>query len=258
VKWKKVNMHSLGGNLQALISSASVPELKEALRIFEARGSESREFSQNLLGRVTPEERKDRDVLRNVVKSICERFEECREVVEELLGVDEDEYPRRDFTLDECDEEEREYEVEAVRRKRKKIDSLSPPTRQTKKIQFDFKNRTAINEKDTPFQTTPSQGTAKESCIQSKTSTPSQSAPPSSAPKRKRTIAEIFEADKQRREREALQEAQRLKEEAEIRATCAQCGKFFLTDDNPDSSCVFHSGELKTYALNHGVISEEC
>jgi hypothetical protein len=59
-------MHSL----KILVGSASIPELKEAIRQFEARCPWSNELSQNLSGILLFEEKNSRDGLRGVVE-VC-------------------------------------------------------------------------------------------------------------------------------------------------------------------------------------------
>jgi hypothetical protein len=185
-----------------------------------------------------------------VVEGVYESFEECQWILEELLGGDEDEFPGRSCVLDgsQDEEENSEGEVAKVKKvKKRKRDLLSSPVKpKEKKVKSEIKSHIPTDEKSALLPSKIPSWWPDTSVIQKKrensSSRPSP-APAPSAPKRKRTIAEIFEADRQRREAEALQEAERRRHEREIQATCAQCKSFFLTDDNWANSCVFHSGE---------------
>jgi hypothetical protein len=217
-------------SLRNLIQSASIPELKDLLRLFESRCPRSHTFSQEFQGSVSIEERGTRKFLSGMVEGICERFEECKEAADELLNVDSDEFPRRSWVLD-GNEKESESENENVKRKKgkRKRDLLSSPLKPKarKKVKS-----TVQAEPGVLLPSTIPSWWPDISVIQNESKTSSSSPAPASASKRKRTIDEIFEADRQRRELEALQEAERQRREREIQATCAQCKAFFLTDDN--------------------------
>jgi hypothetical protein len=243
-------MHSL----TKLVEGASIPELKEAIRLFQARCPGSNELSQNLSGILQFEEKDSTDGLRGVIKGVCEAFQECRGILEELLGGDEDaqEEFSRSWVLDGSQEEGDGFELKMVRTKSKKngkrkrdILSSPPKPKKMKKV------KSAIN--DSAQRHGGSKLLLPEiipswwpdvSIVQNKRNiSSSSSALPSSESKRKRTIEEIFEADIQRREVEALKEIERRRYEAEIQAQCAQCKAHFLTDENWMGSCVFHPGE---------------
>jgi hypothetical protein len=228
-------------SLDTLIQGASIPELKEALRQFEARCPRSNELSQMLLGLLESKEKNSKAGLRRVVEGVCESFEECGEIVRELLG-DEDEFPGRSCILNFRSGEEGDSENEATRRKSKqkgkrKRDLLSSPLKrkEMKTVKNTHQDESALLPPEIPS------GWPNLSMVQNKNRTSSSSS--AAPPKRKRIIGEIFEADRQRRELEAQQEAERRRHEREIQARCAQCKAFFLTDDNWHDSCVFHSGE---------------
>jgi len=224
------------------IQGASIPELKEALRLFQNRCPQSNDLAQLLSGTLDLDEKGSKEGLRKVVEGVCESFTECQTVVDELLNIDEDEFPRRSYILDGSPEEGSDYETEITRRKRGKRkrggDLLSSPPKpmKQKKLKKDTEQGVdALLPQKIP-------GWWPDlSIVQSKSkgSGLSTVAPP----KRKQTIAEIFEADRQRRELEAQEEAERRRHEIEIQATCAQCKRFFLTNDNWKGSCVFHPGE---------------
>ena len=231
-------------SFENLIQRASIPELKEALRQFQTRCPQSHELAQCLSGTLELEERNSKDGLRQVVEGVCESFEECRDLVSELLGCDEDEFPRRSWILNSDSEGEEGPELKYVRRKGKKIgkrkgDLLSSPpipAKQKKTKSSHGHDEIALLPSKVPT------WWPDLNAIQNKTKILRSS--PAAPQKKKRTIAEIFEADRQRRELEAQQEAERRRHEIEIQAKCARCKAFFLTDDNWKNSCAFHPGEL--------------
>ena len=99
--------------LTKLVEGASIPELKEALRLFQAKCPGSSELSQNLSGILQFEDRNSREGLRGVVEGVCEAFQECREILEGLLGGDEDEEEvSRSWVLDGSHEDEGDSELE--------------------------------------------------------------------------------------------------------------------------------------------------
>jgi hypothetical protein len=107
-------------SLTILVEGASIPELKEAIRLFQARCPGSNELSQNLSGILQFEEKNSREGLRGVVEGVCEAFHECREILEELLDGDEDaEEVSRSWVLDGSQEEDGS-ELEMARTKSKK------------------------------------------------------------------------------------------------------------------------------------------
>lgn len=228
-------------SLQTLIQSASTPELKALLTLFKSRCPRSNELSQRLQGSFPVQERGSKEFFSHVVEEICDKFPECKEAAYEILTVDEDELPDRSWVLD-GSQEESELEAELVRKKKKKRkrDLLSSPLKQKERKKV---KGTSDEKKSTLLPPTIPGWWPDVSVVQNKSRTLSACTAPPSAAKKKRTIEEIFEVDRQRREAEALQEAERLAHEKEIQATCAQCKKFFLTDDNWDDSCVFHSGK---------------
>jgi hypothetical protein len=239
-------------SLTKLIEGASIPELKEAIRLFQARCPGSNELSQNLSGILQFEEKDSRDGLRGVVEGVCEAFQECREILEGLLGGDEDEEEvSRSWVLGGSQEEEDVSELEMARRKSKKngkrkrdILSSPPKTKKVKKVKSTISDSTQGDEKSKPLLAKIPSWWPDITIVQKKgNNSSSVLALLSTASKRKRTIEEIFEADRQRREEEAREEAERRRHEAEIRATCAQCKAHFLTDENWEGSCVFHPGE---------------
>lgn len=239
-------------SLTKLVEGASIPELKEAIRLFQARCPGSNELSQNLSGILQFEERNSREGLRGVVEGVCEAFQECREILEGLLDGDENEEGlSKSWVLDGSQEEEEGSELEMARTKSKKngkrkrdILSSPPKPKKVKKVKSAISNSTRQDEKSTLVPRKIPSWWPDISIVQKKSNiSSSSSAPPSSASKRKRTIEEIFEADRQRREAEAREEAERRRHEAEIRAECAQCKAHFLTDENWEGSCVFHPGE---------------
>jgi hypothetical protein len=180
--------------------------------------------------------------LKVFVRALKSVVQECGEIVRELLG-DEDEFPGRNCILNFSSGEEGDSEIEATRRKSKqkgkrKRDLLSSPLKrkEMKKVKNTHQNeKTALLPPKIPS------WRPNLPMVQNKNRTSSSSS--AAPPKRKRIIGEIFEADRQRRELEAQQEAERRRHEREIQARCAQCKAFFLTDDNWHDSCVFHSGE---------------
>jgi hypothetical protein len=239
-------------SLTKLIEGASIPELKEAIRLFQARCPSSNELSQNLIGILQFDEKDSRDGLRGVVEGVCEAFQECREILEKLLGGDEDEEGiLKSWVLDGSPEEEDDSELEMAGKRsnkngKRKRDILSSPPKpkKFKKVKSTISNSTQGDEKSKPSRPKPPSWWPDISIVQKKSNiSSSSSAPLSSASKRKRTIEEIFEADRQRREEEAREEAERLKHEAEIWAKCAQCKAPFFTDENWVGSCVFHPGK---------------
>ena len=198
------------------------------------------------------EERNSREGLRGVVEGVCEAFQECKEILEELLGGDEDEEEvSRSWVLDGSQEEEGDSELEMARKRSKKngkrkrdILSSPPKPEKFKKVKSTISNSTQGDEKSKLLLPKIPSWWPDISIVQKKSNiSSSSSAPLSLASKRKRTIEEIFEADKQRREAEAREEAERLKHEAEIWAKCAQCKAPFFTDENWVGSCVFHPGK---------------
>ena len=231
--------------IERLIQGASIPELKEALRQFQTRCPQSNDLAQLLFDTLDFEEKVSKEGLRRVIEGVCESFTECPEVVDELLNIDEDESPRRSYTLDASSEEGSENETETTRktgRKRKRSEDLlsSPPklVNQKKRKEARCGNAPLLP------QMVPSWW-PDMSVLQSKSKTSRVAAPQ----KKKQTIDEIFEADRLRRELEAQQEIERRRHELKIQATCAQCKSFFLTDDNWKDSCVFHPGELNAAPL---------
>ena len=237
-------------SLTKLVKGASIPELKEAIRLFQAKCPGSNELSQNLSGILQFEEKDSRDGLRGVVEGVCEAFQECREILEGLLDGDEDEEVSKSWVLDGSQEEDDDSELEMARRKSKKNgkrkrDILSsPPKPKIKKVKSTSSNSTQRDEKSKLLLPKIPSWWPDISIVQKKSNiSSSSSAPPSSASKRKRTIEEIFEADRQRREAEAREEAERRRHDIEIRAKCAQCKAPFLTDQNWVGSCVFHPGK---------------
>ena len=235
-----------------LVEGASIPELKEALRLFQARCPGSNELSQNLSGLLQFEEKDSRDGLRGVVEGVCEAFQECRDILEGLLDGDEDEEEvSRSWVLDGSQEEEGDSELEMARKRgnknvKRKRDILSSPPKpkKFKKVKGTISSSTQGDEKSKSLLPKIPSWWPDISIVQKKSNiSSSRSAPLSSASKRKRTIEEIFEADKQRREAEAREEAERLQHEAEIWAKCAQCKAPFFTDENWVGSCVFHPGK---------------
>jgi hypothetical protein len=238
--------------LTKLIEGASIPELKEAMRLFHARCPGSNELSQNLIGILQFDEKDSRDGLRGVVEGVCEAFQECREILEELLGGDKDEEGiSKSWVLDGSQEEEYDSEVEMARKrsnrnsKRKRHILSSPPKpKKFKKVKSTISNSTQRDEKSELLLPKIPSWWPDISIVQKQSNiSSSSSAPSSSASKRKKTIEEIFEADRQRREAEAREEAERRKHEAEIWAKCAQCKAPFFTDENWVGSCVFHPGK---------------
>jgi hypothetical protein len=232
-------------SLRSLVEGASIPEL-EAIRQFEARCPGSNELSRNLSDILLFEEKNSRDELRSVVEGVCEKFGECPWILEELLGGDEDELPGRSCVLDGSQDKEENSEGEVPRKrkiKKRKRDLLASPPKgkEMKKAKSEAKSRTPRDDKSTLLPSKIPSWWPDNSVVQRESKTSSSS--PAAPPKRKRTIAEIFEADRKRREAEAVQEAERRRYEREMQATCAQCKSFFLTDDNWENSCVFHSGE---------------
>jgi hypothetical protein len=239
-------------SLAKLIEGASIPELKEAIRLFQARCPGSNELSQNLSGILQFEEKNSREGLRGVAEGVCEAFQECREILEGLLAGDEDEEEvSKSWVLDGSQEEEDDSELEMARRKSKKNgkrkrDIFSSPLKpkKFKKVKSTISNSTLGEEKSRLLLPKIPSWWPDISFVQNSSNiSSSSSAPLSSASKRKRTIEEIFEADRQRRDVEAREEAKRLKHEAEIWAKCAQCKAPFFTDENWVGSCVFHPGK---------------
>jgi hypothetical protein len=150
-------------SLTKLVEGASIPELKEAIRLFYSRYPSSNELSQNLIGILQFDEKDSRDGLRGVVEGVCEAFQECREILEKLLGGDEDEEGiSKSWVLDGSQEEEDDSEVEMARRKSKKNgkrkrDILSSPlkSKKFKKVKSTISNSTQGDEKSKPSRPKP-------------------------------------------------------------------------------------------------------
>jgi hypothetical protein len=240
---------------QQAIEEASVPELKDILRMIETRHVEGEKLCEKL---------KNRD-LRDVLKEVCERFSDCREFVESVLMEEsEDEMTlAKKLLLDESDSAVETAEERAIMRKRKTESYSRSPRIGAKKIKrtpvYDSEH-TTNNPK--PKDRRPElRGGSKRPTITdpvsfSHTSTKITDIP--TPPPKKKTIAEIFAAEEKRREEEAQQVEEMKKACQEYggiyldpwMARCARCGEFYDKRSNNLPSCVFYTGEKRCININ--------
>jgi hypothetical protein len=246
--------------VQKAIEDASVPELKDILRMIETRHVE---------GKLLCEELRSRG-LRDVLKEVCERFGECREFVESvLMDESEDEMTlAKKLLLDESDSAVETPEERAIVRKRKADSHSHSPRKGAKKIKKSTVNDTNAIEHTTKNSKAKDKGPdlgdgSKRPSMTDLNQLPTYSSHPSTnltpiatPPPKKKTIAEIFAADEKRREEEAKREEEMKKACQEYdgvyldpwMARCARCGDFYDKRSNNIKSCIFHTGKI-IYAL---------
>jgi hypothetical protein len=244
---------------QKAIEDASVPELKDILRMIETRHVEGKQLCEDL---------RNRD-LRGVLKEVCERFGECREFVESvLMDESEDEMTlAKKLLLDESDSAVETLEESTIMRKRK-AEFDSHLSRQVAKVKKSTINDTNAIEHNTKNSKAKDKGPdlrdgSKRPSMTDLNQLPTYSSHPSTnltpiatPPPKKKTIAEIFVADEKRREEEAKREEEMKKACQEYdgvyldpwMARCARCGEFYDKRSNNIKSCIFHTGKI-IYAL---------
>jgi hypothetical protein len=253
---------------QKALKEASVPELKDILRMIQTRHVEGKQLCEELRNR---NENMD---LAGVLQEVCGRFNECREFVERvLMDESEDEMTLAKKLLFDESDGVAETPKERVMIGKRKSESDSHPSRQgAKKIK-----RTTINDTDYIQHTTKNakrkdkgpdlrDGSKKLNMTDldqlpvsfshssSKTTAPSPSFP--TPPPKKKTIADIFAADAKRREQEAQEEEMKkaYQEYGGIyldpwMGRCARCSDFYDKRTNNQNSCVFHSGKRRLQTL---------
>jgi hypothetical protein len=239
---------------QKAIEDASVPELKDILRMIKTRHVEGKKLFEDL---------RNGD-LRDIVEEVCLRYDECREFVESVLKDEsEDEMTlAKKLLLDESDSAVEVLEDErAIMRKRKAEFGSHSSRKGAKKSK-----RTSVNNSEHTTKEPKPEDKCPELRDGNKRPTitdPASFSHPSTkitalptAPPKKKTVDDIFAAYEKRREEEAREQEEMRKACQEYdgvyldpwMARCARCGEFFDKTSNNLKLCIFHTGKI-IYAL---------
>jgi hypothetical protein len=234
---------------QKAIEGASVPELKDILRMIETRHVEGRKLCEEL---------RNKD-LRDIVEEVCMRYDECREFVESVLKDEsEDEMTvAKKLLLDESDSAVETPEERAIMRKRKADpdpDSLRQGAKRVKRTPVNDSERTTKDPKSKDkcpeLRDSSKRPTITDPVSFSHPNTKTTALP--AAPPKKKTVDEIFAAYEKRREEEAREQEEMRKACQEYggvyldpwMARCARCGEYYDKRSNNLKSCIFHTGEI--------------
>jgi hypothetical protein len=247
---------SVPAELVQAIDTASAIVLRDVIKTIGAECPDGRVMAKEMLSSAPEHVRKTKRVLANIVMVICEGVGDAKVITERILGINEVKKRNMEnifggssagtgrmdmFTFSDI-KRTNQIEVDDVpyssfagsvkRRKTSVHGSDSCCEESSTRTKSDHQ---VANIKPPTFG-----ANSGRDMVTANTSTDSRL-----QSKRKKTVNEIFAADSQRREAEALMEEQRRRAEIEwsnTRTSCGRCNMQYYPDYNRHGDCVWHSG----------------